>query len=179
MAGVPWPKTWPLLKFAPSAKLTRSGRGHRLERTWCLTMKGGCYPNAAGARISQGSLEAKILGCTSQYDTKILSSWNIYRLSLFCCLWCFKIPTCRQQIPFSVGTVLDNNLPCIPLHHVIFIYISFGHILRILFIAFWAYSLTKRGKLLAPGKLEQWLSHIFRPKSGEPCTSPTTNATKK
>lgn len=38
--------------------------------------EGGPAPNALGANLSQNSLEAKILGCTSQYVTNNPSIMN-------------------------------------------------------------------------------------------------------
>lgn len=45
----------------------------------------------------------------------------------FCCLRCFKIPACLQQIPTSTETDLDNNLPSVPFHHDINLYQLWQH----------------------------------------------------
>jgi hypothetical protein len=55
-------------------------------------------------------------------------------------------------IPTPIETDMGNNLQCIPLHHGVFIYISFGSVLEIFFLALCLSIFpNKRGRQLAPG----------------------------
>lgn len=56
-------------------KTNSVGRESWMREPCCLTVQSGCHPNA---KLSQGNLEAKILGYTSQYDTMTPPSQTAY-----------------------------------------------------------------------------------------------------